>query len=649
VTAKSLDAAGSATPSPESRRVLLTVEVEDYFHVGRFDSLISRDRWYRFEGRIEQNTRKALDLVEAFDVRATFFVLGWVAEKLPELVREIASRGHEVASLGYDHRTILEMGHPEFRADLVRTREALEQVTGRRVIGHRVPHYLGPYDLWALDILAEEGFAYDSSVKPLFRRFASEPWRRLAHVHRAGPRTLWEFPLSAWHLGLSIPIAGAGYFRHLPHPLVRRAVRRWLARHRQPFVMYFRVWELDPEQPHIRTAPLHERLRHYRNLDKMAGRLKDYFQEYEVTGIAAHLGLLDEAGRPPAASGAGRAAVAPETEATRIAAAPPSPAGPRTPVTVVVPCFNEEASLRYLANTLRSVDARLSGVYDLRFVFVDDASTDGTASLLDQVFGGRPGCTVVRHQGNRGVAAAILTGIRAARTEIVCSMDADCTYDPHELGGMIPLLADGVDMVTASPYHHEGAVRNVPGWRLALSRGASFLYRRVLSQPLHTYTSCFRVYRREAVAELELQEGGFLGVAEMLGRLILDGRKVVEYPAVLEVRSARPLEDEGHAGCGRAPQAAASPPRPETSRSRGGTSGAGCTQSVECRYAPAAPSARFPLAPSILDAIPVDRMGCMVQNSASLRGRSDRRRSQRRYRVPGFSRAATLRSRRRGG
>jgi glycosyltransferase involved in cell wall biosynthesis len=299
--------------------------------------------------------------------------------------------------------------------------------------------------------------------------------------------------------------------------------------------MYFRVWELDPEQPHIRTAPFHERLRHYRNLDKMAGRLKDYFQEYDVRCIAAHLGLLDDRGKRPAAAAVGPSGIAAPVE-TREAMPPPAPTSPRLPVTVVVPCYNEQASLAYLANTLRSVEAKLGGRYEFQFVFVDDASTDGTPQLLEERFGRRANTAVVRHRLNQGVAGAILTGIRAARTEVVCSMDADCTYDPHELGAMVPMLAEGVDLVTASPYHPDGAVRNVPRWRLGLSRGASFLYRRVLSQPLRTYTSCFRVYRRSAVVDMDLQEGGFLGVAEMLGRLILDGHKVVEYPTVLEVR-----------------------------------------------------------------------------------------------------------------
>jgi glycosyltransferase involved in cell wall biosynthesis len=142
----------------------------------------------------------------------------------------------------------------------------------------------------------------------------------------------------------------------------------------------------------------------------------------------------------------------------------------------------------------------------------------------------------LRHETNQGVAAGILTGLRAARAEIVCSMDCDCTYDPHELKNMLPLLTGDVDLVTASPYHREGGVRNVPDWRLFLSKGASWLYRRALRSKLATYTSCFRVYRRSAVVDLPLEEKGFLGVAEMLGRLDLAGGKIVEYPAVLEVR-----------------------------------------------------------------------------------------------------------------
>ncbi len=129
-----------------------------------------------------------------------------------------------------------------------------------------------------------------------------------------------------------------------------------------------------------------------------------------------------------------------------------------------------------------------------------------------------------------------MTGLHASTSEIVCSMDCDCTYDPHELEKMIPMLKDDVDMVTASPYHPNGEVRNVPDWRLVLSKGASFLYRRALASSLSTFTSCFRVYRKSSVAAITLSEDGFLGVAELLGKLDVNGGKIVEFPATLEVR-----------------------------------------------------------------------------------------------------------------
>jgi glycosyltransferase involved in cell wall biosynthesis len=205
-------------------------------------------------------------------------------------------------------------------------------------------------------------------------------------------------------------------------------------------------------------------------------------------------------------------------------------------VTIVVPCYNEELVLPYLANTVAELAADFARLYEVQFVFVDDGSSDETWHSLQRIFGGRADCKLVRHAENRGVAAAILTGIGAADSEIACSIDCDCTYDPRQLLDMIPRLGPGVDLVTASPYHREGAVENVPAWRLTLSKGLSSLYRLVLRQKLATYTSCFRVYRRSAVEGLVVKHSGFLGVAEILGRMDLAGRRIVEHPAVLEVR-----------------------------------------------------------------------------------------------------------------
>jgi polysaccharide deacetylase family protein (PEP-CTERM system associated) len=493
-------------PSPTPRKHLLTVGLEDYFQVGAFNQLIQRGQWYRFETRLEKNTARALELLAPYGIQATFFVLGWIADRFPELVRKVAEAGHEVASRGYYHRHIRQMSPAEFREDLARTREALQRAAGRRVLGYRVADdWFGPADLWALDVLAEEGYAYDSSLAPRLRQFAHEPWRRFAHQHLSADRKLWEFPISSVRLWRwVVPIGGGNYFRQFPHWLVRRAVRRWDREYKIPFVMYFHVWELDPDQPKISSAGLLTRIRHYRNLHKMQPMLEHYFQHYSFTSAANYLKLSTEQ-------------------------------KPRTPVTLVIPCYNEELILPYLANTLKDVVARLED-YELSFVFVNDGSKDGTGAALHKIFGHWPRTIVHHHEVNRGVAAAILTGIRQASTELVCSIDCDCTYDPHELANIIPLLTEGTDVVTASPYHPQGAVRNVPGWRLFLSKSSSFLYRRVLRQKLYTYTSCFRLYRRSAVKDLDIRETGFLGVAEILGKLDLKGSRIVEYPAVLEVR-----------------------------------------------------------------------------------------------------------------
>jgi len=516
----------------ESRRHLLTIVVEDYFHVVAFRKLIAASEWYRFESRVERNTRKALDLLDEFGVKATFFVLGWVADQIPELVREIAERGHEVATKGYAHRAIDQMTPGEFREDLRRSRQAIETACGLRVRGHRVARgHIGVEHLWALDVLAEEGFVYDSSFYPRMNSLAGQTWRRFPHVHRRNGCEIWELPLATWEVGgLLVPLAGGNYFRQLPLTFVDRAFRDWEHKTDAPFVMYLHVWELDSQLPEITAAGLLTRIRQYRNLDRMPALVRHCLSRAPFTSIAEHLGLEAAPPLPP---------VPHELRADEPSAPERTPATvqtARTPVTLVVPCYNEESVLFYLANTLERVSIELGTLYDFRYIFVDDGSTDETWKMLHDAFGDLPRARFVRHPRNKGVAAAILTGVREAQTEIVCSMDCDCTYDPHQLRELIPMLSEGVAMVTASPYHPSGRVHNVPSWRLFLSRSLSRLYSAILRQKLFTYTSCFRAYRRSAVRDLDVQETGFLGVAEMVCALDQQGKQVVECPAVLEVR-----------------------------------------------------------------------------------------------------------------
>jgi Domain of unknown function (DUF3473)/Glycosyl transferase family 2 len=424
------------------------------------------------------------------------------------------------------------MSQEAFREDAQRSREALERASGRRVLGYRVAqHWLRPSDGWMLDTLAECGYEYDSSLRLLMRTYARTPWRQFPHRLTAGGRPFLEVPLSSVRLfGLHVPIAGGNYFRQFPRGFVRRAVARWDRDMAAPYVMYFHTWELDPDQPRVNGVPLSQQIRQYRNLWRMPGLVRQYLQRYRFTSIADYF----ELGQPAAIS---ELAVGQRAQAMVGPGNPVSTSAPAlTAVSVVVPCYNEEQSLPYLANTLRSVVTQGRAQYDFSFVFVDDCSSDRTWEVLHATFGAQRNCTFLRHPTNRGVAAAIQTGLEAAPSEIVCSMDCDCTYDPHELARMIPLLTDGVDVVTASPYHPEGRVKNVPRWRLFLSRSLSRLYRLVLRQKLHTYTSCFRVYRRQAVLGVSVKRGGFFGVTEMLGRLDLAGRRIVEFPTTLEAR-----------------------------------------------------------------------------------------------------------------
>jgi polysaccharide deacetylase family protein (PEP-CTERM system associated) len=516
----------ASLPGGSGQKNLLTVVVEDYFHVAPLKSVVQADRWYRFERRVETNTRKALDLLDEYNICATFFILGSIADEMPELVREIFDRGHEVASKGYFHHSIGHFSRDEFRDDVARSRDALERAAGSQIHGFRIGHqWFDPDDLWALDVLAKEGFTYDSSIRPLFGRFSQEPWRRRPHRNRVDGGEIWEFPLTSWTMmGWSVPISGGNYFRQLPHWMIRRAVASWVKEGKAPFLMYFHVWELDPDQPRILAAPWKERVRQYRNLDRMEGIVRYYLENYEFSGIADALGL-------PRVRDEYLAEITGNDHPSAVHFVEG-----RTPVTVVIPCFNEELILPYLAKTLKNLERAIRDRYDVRFIFVDDGSVDGTWVALRQIFGDREDCVLERHAKNRGVAAAILTGIDCAETDIVCSIDCDCTYDPLQLENLLPKLSEGIDMVTGSPYHPDGQVRNVPRWRLFLSKSLSELYGLVLNQRLATYTSCFRVYRRSSVVELNIREGGFLGVAEMLGRLDLSGGRIVECPAVLEVR-----------------------------------------------------------------------------------------------------------------
>ena len=205
-------------------------------------------------------------------------------------------------------------------------------------------------------------------------------------------------------------------------------------------------------------------------------------------------------------------------------------------VSLVVPCFNEEASIAYLERTLSEFSETTANKLRLEFVFVDDGSTDATWEKLNNAFSACENCKLVRHGRNLGIASAILTGARQCSAELVAVIDADCTFSPFQIEEMLQLMTDDVTVVVASPFHRKGAIRNVPGWRLMISRTAAFLYRQIMRNKLSSYTSCFRIYRWPAISHMKVRNTGFCGVTEILARLDLAGHSIVECPADLQVR-----------------------------------------------------------------------------------------------------------------
>jgi len=517
-------------------RHILTINAEEYFHGGALEGAVARKHWDRLESRLDRSIGEVLEILERHSITATFFVMGWSAEHNPDVVRRIIDGGHEVASRGYWPRGVSGMIPQEFREDLQRTQEALMAAGAPRARGFRSPRWIRRKDLWILDVLAEEGYSYDASVNPLLRRFADDPRFKAVHErrHSLSNMTIWEVPVSTGSLlGWRYGISGGNYLRQFPAWLMQRQIRDWQRRSDSPLVFYFTPWEIDGEQPQIANVSHYNRIRHYRNLHGAREVFEDYFRRLSFCSVAEYLDLARHPATVPHRAAPERIEVRSVRFTPDVSAA--ASAVPAAQVSLVVPLHNEEETVVFLRRTLESLRKQSLGRFDWQLVLVDDASTDTTRSELERHFADWPGAVILRQEENRGVAAAILTGLRNAKNDIVCSIDCDCSYDPAELLEMIPKL-EGADMVTASPYHPNGSVFRVPAWRLFLSRNLSRLYSALLGCRLYTYTSCVRVYRKSSVERIDVDNGGFLGVAELLVRLRLAGGRIVEHPAQLESR-----------------------------------------------------------------------------------------------------------------
>lgn len=289
----------------------LTIDVEDYYQVSAFESVVRREEWDRYESRVERNTRKLLALLAAASAKATFFVLGWVAERHPGLVRAIQAEGHEIASHGYGHQVLTALTPEQFRDDIRRAKARLEDITGQAVLGYRAPSFtIMRETIWALRILVEEGYGYDSSIFPIRHdRYGMPGANPTCHLLSTPAGPLWEVPPSTVNVaGVRIPVAGGGYLRLYPYPLLRRLLHKVQAGG-HPLVMYLHPWEIDPAQPRM-AGPLLSRLRHYLNLHKTEGRLIQLLRDFRFAPIREAVApirrLHDErAGASLSACGAG--------------------------------------------------------------------------------------------------------------------------------------------------------------------------------------------------------------------------------------------------------------------------------------------------------------------------------------------------------
>jgi polysaccharide deacetylase family protein (PEP-CTERM system associated) len=265
-----------------------TVDVEDYYQVSAFERTIDRGQWDRYDSRVVENTQRVLDLLDRHQTHATFFVLGWIAQRWPNLVREIHHRGHEIGSHSYWHRLIYDLSPTGFRNDLRRSRDVLQDAIGAPVRAHRSPSFsITRQSLWALEILVEEGFLMDSSVFPIRHDRYGIPGAR-PEIHRidtpAGP--LWEFPMSVLRLArMNCPVGGGGYFRLCPISLTLRMLSRIHNTHHRPFLCYIHPWELDPGQPRLRAGSWLSRARHYVNLTSTAAKLDVLLEKFRFGRI----------------------------------------------------------------------------------------------------------------------------------------------------------------------------------------------------------------------------------------------------------------------------------------------------------------------------------------------------------------------------
>lgn len=267
----------------------LTIDVEDFFQVSAYEKIVSFDNWEQYGDRVVNSTEKILQLLSEKHLQATFFIVGWTAERFPDLVRKISEAGHEIGVHSYRHRLIYNLSPEEFRSDIVQCRDILETITGVRPACFRAPSFsITEKSLWALDILAEEGFQYDSSIYPIYHdRYGIPDANPKIHLLRQASGDIWEFPPAVYRMaGYNFPVSGGGYFRLYPYWLSAYFLKKINNRLQRPFVIYVHPWEFDPEQPRIPGLSAAASFRHHVGIKRNFSKLKRLLSDFSMTSLS---------------------------------------------------------------------------------------------------------------------------------------------------------------------------------------------------------------------------------------------------------------------------------------------------------------------------------------------------------------------------
>lgn len=267
---------------------ILTVDVEDYFMVSAFSDIVKIDNWDSYSSRIDDNTMRVLDILESLDTKGTFFILGWVAERYPKIVKEIDRRGHEIACHSYQHKLVYDMTIEEFKKDTVKAKAILEEIVGKTIYGYRAPSYsITKKSMWAVEILREAGFLYDSSIFPIVHdRYGYPEFHRFPTVLETAYGKILEIPMSTIQIfNRNIPVGGGGYLRLFPLAFTEWAIRKLNAKENKSAILYFHPWEIDTKQQRINGTYL-SRFRHYTNIRKTESRIGHLLKTFRFEPIS---------------------------------------------------------------------------------------------------------------------------------------------------------------------------------------------------------------------------------------------------------------------------------------------------------------------------------------------------------------------------